>query len=181
MRRNANEYIRERSFLVRSLREVEEDYDYILIDCPPNLYLMTQNALVASEKFIVPAIPDHLSTIGLNILLRKVENIGEVVSAAATIAGTEQADLGVADLAGIVFVRVRLGGTMLTNAHASKMEELRGAFPNGCFETYTTELIGYTEAAAAAVPVWGLRSTNAIRAAEKAEYDSIAKEFVRRV
>jgi len=181
MRRNATEYLRERSFLSRALKEVESDYDYVLIDCPPNLYLMTQNALLASQKFVVPTIPDHLSTIGLSILLQKVEKIGQLVTAAGALADATVQNMQVATLGGIVFVRVRLGGTMLTTAHASKMAELRQNFPGSCFPTYTTELIGYTEAAAAAMPVWGLQNANAIRAAQKGEYDDITREFVRKV
>lgn len=68
LRRNADHFVRERQFLSTAIREVQDDYDYVPIDCPPNLYLMTQNALVASHQYVVTAIPDHLSTIGLNIL-----------------------------------------------------------------------------------------------------------------
>ncbi len=107
LRRQSREYLRERSFLRKALHEVEDDYDYILIDCPPNLYLMTQNALVVSKWYVVTAIPDHLSTIGLNILQRKVRNIGEHVKSAQALAG--ETGFGVANIGGIIFVRVRLG------------------------------------------------------------------------
>jgi chromosome partitioning protein len=49
LRRQSCAYLRERSFLQRAFHEVQNDYDYILIDCPPNLYLMTQNALIVSD------------------------------------------------------------------------------------------------------------------------------------
>jgi cellulose biosynthesis protein BcsQ len=80
LRRQSRAYLRERSFLQKAFHEVEDDYDYILIDCPPNLYLMTQNALIVSDWYVVTAIPDHLSTIGLNILQRKVRSIGKTWS-----------------------------------------------------------------------------------------------------
>ena len=73
LRKNAQQFLRDRDFLVKTIDEVRDKYDYVLIDCPPNLYLMTQNALVASDYYIVTAIPDHLSTIGLNILIGKVK------------------------------------------------------------------------------------------------------------
>jgi cellulose biosynthesis protein BcsQ len=63
LKRQAAEYLRDRMFMRKALSEVQDYYDYILIDCPPNLYLMTQNALAASRWYIVTAIPDHLSTI----------------------------------------------------------------------------------------------------------------------
>jgi chromosome partitioning protein len=72
LRRQAKEFLRERQFLKKALADVAMKYDYILIDCPPNLYLMTQNAIVASDAYVITAIPDHLSTIGLAILRDKV-------------------------------------------------------------------------------------------------------------
>lgn len=47
-------------------------YDYIIIDCPPNLYMASQNALHFCENLIVPIIPDWLSSYGLQWLIREV-------------------------------------------------------------------------------------------------------------
>ena len=66
---------------------------------------------------------------------------------------------------------------MLTNAHANKMKEIRSS-SNFCFETYTTELIGYTEAAENSLPVWLHDSMNARRASEKQEYPRIVDELL---
>ena len=84
LKKSASDFVRDRAFLAKLVEEVSDRYDYILIDCPPNLYLMTHNALVASDRYIVTAIPDHLSTIGLNILKRKVDKIAELMRNAAT-------------------------------------------------------------------------------------------------
>ena len=179
LRRQSREYLRERSFLRRAVREVEDDYDYILIDCPPNLYLMTQNALVVSKWYVVTAIPDHLSTIGLNILQRKVRNIGENIQSAQTFAGEK--GLGVADIGGIIFVRVRLGGSRITVVHQTTMRDVQAAQKQGlCFPTHTTELIGYGEAAELSLPVWMVQTSNAVSAASKREYEYVTREFVRR-
>jgi chromosome partitioning protein len=181
LKRNSEQYIRDRLFMRRSLVEVEDDYDYVLIDCPPNLYLMTQNALVASKWYVVPTIPDHLSTIGLSILREKVGKIGTLLRAAQTFTGGSDKPLGIADLGGIIFVRVRIGGTVLVNAHASKMESIRQDFGEAlCFAVHTTELIGYTEAAQSTAPIWMHSSTNASRAASRREYERITDEFVQR-
>jgi chromosome partitioning protein len=180
LRRQAKAYLRERAFLRNALQEVIESYDYILIDCPPNLYLMTQNALIASDRYVITAIPDHLSTIGLRILQNKVDKIGKLIRSATTFAGDDD-KLHLASLGGVIFVKVRIGGSLLTNTHAAKMSEVERLLGAGsCFKTHTTELIGYSEAAENTVPVWMLDSTNARRAARKREYDEITNEFLRR-
>ena len=166
-------------FLVKTIDEVRDNYDYVLIDCPPNLYLMTQNALVASHYYIVTAIPDHLSTIGLNILIGKVNKIGELVNSAAVLAGRPADNYRVAKLGAVLFVRVRIGGAMQTIAHASKMEEVRSQLGAAkCFKTHTTELIGYTEAAENSLPIWLHDSDNARRASNKQEYPRIVDELM---
>lgn len=48
---------------------IKKEYDYILIDCLPSLSLMTINALVASNRIIIPIQPEYLSVKGLNNLI----------------------------------------------------------------------------------------------------------------
>jgi chromosome partitioning protein len=142
---------------------------------------MTQNALAASRWYLVTAIPDHLSTIGLQILQKKVTRIGEFLRSAQTFAGESKDGLSIAHLGGIVFVRVRIGGSMVTNVHSEKMVEVGTLVGrNLCFPTYTTELIGYSEAAESTAPIWMLDTPNAIRAASKHEYENISREFLKR-
>ena len=178
LKMNAQQFMRDRDFLAKAIDEVRDKYDYILIDCPPNLYLMTQNALVASDYYIVTAIPDHLSTIGLNILIDKVKKINDLVEHAAALAGRNAERYRIAEFGAILFVRVRIGGSMLTTAHADKMREIRSDLCLECFETHTTELIGYTEAAENSLPVWLHDSDNARRATQKQEYPKIVDELL---
>lgn len=180
IRKHAKQYLRERLFLHTVLREIEDKYDYALIDCAPNLYLMTQNALTASRHYVVTAIPDHLSTIGLQILQRKVRNIEQWIGSAQKFSGDESSKR-VAAFGGVIFVKVRIGGTMITNTHAAIMTEVAQILGQGsCFEVHTTELIGYGEAAEGLVPVWMNPTENSRRAARKQEYQRITNEFTTR-
>lgn len=106
LKKQAKEFLRERLFLRNALREVEDNYDYILIDCPPNLYLMTQNALLASDWYIITAIPDHLSTIGLTILRDKVVRIGSLIKAAETFIGEKINKYKVGDLVELYLLKL---------------------------------------------------------------------------
>ena len=179
LRQNARRYMRERSFLTNVIEAVNDRYDWVIIDCPPNLYLMTQNALHASDYYVVTAIPDHLSTIGLNILTRKVREIGEGIAAAQPLAG-ESGHI-VAELGGIVFVKVRMGGQMITNTHSDTMAATIRIFGDKVVGKWTTELIGYSEAAENRVPVWEHSSDNARRVARNDEYPTITRELFNRL
>lgn len=57
------------------LESVKDKYDYVIIDCPPSLNLLTLNALVASNEVIIPMLCDFYSLEGLSHLLKTVEII----------------------------------------------------------------------------------------------------------
>ena len=77
---------RERS-LDKALREVMEDYDFICIDTPPSLGLLTINALTAADKVIVPVQCEYLSMRGLIQLQNTLSMIRENLNPVVDIAG----------------------------------------------------------------------------------------------
>jgi chromosome partitioning protein len=72
--------VRPFDILWRALREVASDYDLVLIDCPPNLGKITQNGLRLSQAFIIPTIPDILSTYGIPQIVRRVRDFSEAIA-----------------------------------------------------------------------------------------------------
>ncbi|MBI5090887.1 MAG: AAA family ATPase [Candidatus Hydrogenedentes bacterium] len=69
--------------LRRAVKPVLDNYDYVLIDCPPNLGLITLNGLRIANGYIIPTIPDVLSTYGIPQIVTRIkgfsESIGEPV------------------------------------------------------------------------------------------------------
>lgn len=55
------------------LQPVLANYDIVIIDCPPNFNPVTQNGLFASHGFLIPVIPDILSTRGVPLLLQMIK------------------------------------------------------------------------------------------------------------
>jgi len=62
-----------REFILReSLEEIKDDYDFIIIDCPPSLNMITVNALVAADTVLVPIQCEYFALEGLEQLLHTV-------------------------------------------------------------------------------------------------------------
>ena len=70
----SNEISRE-SRLKEALNLVNQEYDYIIIDCPPNLGILTVNAICAATEVIVPVEPSRFSVEGLNRILEIIDLI----------------------------------------------------------------------------------------------------------
>lgn len=69
-------YIKVHGKLRQAVKDLAEfDYDYVLIDCPPNFNIVTKNAIIASEKILIPAKPDYLSTLGIDYLQRSLNEL----------------------------------------------------------------------------------------------------------
>jgi len=67
------------------LAEVEDDYDYILIDCPPSLGLLTINALAAADKVLIPMQCEYYAMEGLGQLLNTISLIQQDINPRLTI------------------------------------------------------------------------------------------------
>lgn len=59
-----------RRILSGLLKPLQAEYDYIILDCPPNLTLLSENIITAADCVITPVIPTTLSVLALNQLLK---------------------------------------------------------------------------------------------------------------
>ncbi|MBU7583955.1 MAG: ParA family protein [Nostoc sp. TH1S01] len=62
----------ERVLLNNILKPVRDQYDFILLDCAPGYNLLTRSALAASDFYILPAKPEPLSVVGIQLLERRI-------------------------------------------------------------------------------------------------------------
>ena len=69
--------IRPVDLLDKSLRKIKQKYDYILIDCQPNLGVITRNGLKVSDVYIIPTVPDVLSTYGIPQIISRVNKFSK--------------------------------------------------------------------------------------------------------
>lgn len=73
--------------LKEALNGVLDDYDFVIIDCPPSLNMLTVNALVASHSVLVPIQCEYYALEGLTSLLSSIERIKKAANPALYIEG----------------------------------------------------------------------------------------------
>ncbi len=67
----------ERVLIRDILKPVKDEYDFILLDCAPGYNLMTRSALATSDFYILPAKPEPLSVVGIQLLERRISQLKE--------------------------------------------------------------------------------------------------------
>ncbi len=73
--------------LKNALAEVKDNYDYIIIDCPPSLGTLTVNALTASDGIVIPMTCEYYSLEGLSQLMVTVKQVKKLYNNALDITG----------------------------------------------------------------------------------------------
>src|SRR5260370_27413846 len=121
--------------LQRYLDEIRDEYDYIICDCPPNFNPVTKNSLWASDAYVVPTIPDFLSTYGIGLLQRSINKL--FAPTYHTVAFTGPV------LGGIILTRIKTN----TRLHATYCERLRFAYPGKVFKHMSSYSIAVAAAA----------------------------------
>lgn len=71
---------RKESRLADALLEIRSQYDYILIDCPPSLNMLTLNAMVAANSLLIPMQCEYYALEGLSALMSTLKNIQDSVN-----------------------------------------------------------------------------------------------------
>ena len=80
--------VHRREFLLRdALAAIKDRYDYVYIDCPPSLNLLTINALTASDSVLIPLQCEYFAMEGLGLLMNTIKMIRESLNPTLTIEG----------------------------------------------------------------------------------------------
>ncbi len=122
--------------LKRAIGNAAEKYDYLLLDCPPSLGLLTLNALTAAQAVIIPVQCEYYAMEGLGHLLRTVERVR----------GTYNPGLQVAGIAFTMF-------DGRTNLSHQVVREIRGYFKQSVFRTIVPRNVVLAEAPSHGRPV----------------------------
>ena len=147
------------SRLKLALNEIKDDYDYILIDCPPSLGHLTINAFTASDSILIPVQCEYYALEGLSQLLNTVRLVQKHFNPDLAIEGV---------LLTMFDARTNLG--------AEVVEEVRRYFQEKVYETVIPRNVRLSEA-----PSHGLSIIDYdIRSKGAEVYQALAKEVLAR-
>ena len=142
-----------------ALAPLSPDYDFIFIDCPPSLELLTLNALCAADTILVPVQAEYFALEGLSDLLGTVRAVKRAFNPALELEG--------------VLLTMYDGRT---NLAVQVAEEVKRYFPGKVYATVIPRNVRLSEAPSHGKPVGAYDRTS--RGAEA--YAALAREFLRR-
>ena len=139
---------------------IDDEYDYIIFDCPPATKIVSQNAIAASHGYIIPVIPEavmergapHLRDMmrsGIDSRLRALASMGE--DRAAYVPDTE--------LVGLVITRIQRARGGYTNDHSQHLRSLQGRWKDALMVPYIVQGTGVSEALSDRLPVYNRHKT----------------------
>ena len=149
-----------REFLLKdALAQVKDRYDYIFIDCPPSLELLTLNALCAADSLLVPVQGEYYALEGLSDLMNTVRIVRRSLNPALALEG--------------VLLTMFDGRTNLAMQVA---EEVKHFFPGKVYATVIPRNVRLSEAPSHGKPITAYDRT--CRGAEA--YTALAAEFLKK-
>jgi chromosome partitioning protein len=119
--------------LKKALAPLLEKYDYILLDTPPHLGILTVNALTATQRVVICALPDTASLDGFGDLLENIADIQEYTNPEI-------------EIAGILFTRYK-GNTKMSAAIRSLGESLAKSIDSKVYKSHIRETVQVSVAA----------------------------------
>ncbi len=142
-----------------ALHAVRGQYDYLLIDCPPALSLLTVNTLVAADGVVIPLLCEYYSLEGLSQLTATIRQIRKSLNPSLELVG--------------VLINMYDGRLNLT---VSVLEEIKKYFPGKLFRTPIPRSVRISEA-----PSYGLSIVDYDRNGKgAAAYAAVARELTER-
>ncbi|NFT39492.1 ParA family protein [Clostridium sporogenes] len=151
-----NKLDRER-ILLEKIKEIENDFDYVFIDCPPSLGLLTINALAASDSVLIPIQCEFYSLEGVGQLVNTIELVQKSLNSNLEVEGV---------ILSMYDIRTRLCNEVA--------EEVKKYFNNKVYKTTIPRNVRLAEAPSFGLPI--ILYDSKCKGAEA--YNNLSKEFI---
>ncbi len=172
-------YVRVHQRLAKGLADLDQDeFDIVLIDCPPNFNIVTKTAIVASQQVLVPAKPDYLSTLGITYLQRNLNQLVSDFNEYAAVEGGDAVTNIDPQILGVIFTMVQFRSQEPISAHRGYMNQIRALEGLMVFDSYIREnKTAFGEAPETLLPVVLKRYTGPTYTNIVAELERATLEF----
>lgn len=157
-----------RTLVCRWLEEtgVDDEYDYIIFDCPPATKIVSQNAIAASHGYIIPIVPEAVMERGAPHLANMVRNgIDKRLTALAALGTPKSMHVPVTKLAGLAITRIQTSGNAnsgYVNDHTQHLSSLIRTWKSDLIQPYIESGTGVSQALAEGAPVYDYAHTQNI-------------------
>ena len=145
--------------LKKALDFVRDDYDFILLDCPPSLSLLTVNAMTASDSVLVPIQCEYYALEGLSQLIHTINLVKERLNTSL-------------DIEGVVFTMY----DARTNLSMQVVENVKSHVQQSVYKTIIPRSVKLAEAPSYGAPI----TIYDPKSAGAEAYRSLAKEVIRK-
>ncbi len=144
----------------KKLEEIRDGFDYIIIDCPPSLSMLTVNAMTASDGVIIPMQCEFFALEGLSQLMYTISRIKQHYNKGLNVTG--------------ILITMHNSRLLLS---VQVINELRKHYADRLFETTISRNVKVSEAPGFGAPVYYHEK----RSKGSVEYMNVAKELVERI
>lgn len=121
-----NNYLRVHTRLKQGLVSLGSDeYDYVLIDCPPNFNIVTKTAIVASDYLLAPTKPDYLSTLGIEQLDKHVKELVQTYNKYVIDSGSQDWERINPEILGVIFTMIQIRNQEPISTQQQYIEQVR--------------------------------------------------------
>lgn len=177
-----NNYLRVYSRLQQGIRSLKDsDYDFILIDCPPNFNIVTKNALVASDFILVPTKPDYLSTLGIDQLRTHVKELVNTYNRYAQDAGNDSWSMIAPEITGVVFTMIFIRSGSPISAQQQYIQQVKNLGVPIWNTMIRENKTSYSDAPEYGVPVVLKRMSGKTYEDIQDELENLTTEFLRKI
>lgn len=164
--------------LKKGLKEVENEYDVVLIDCPPNFNIVTQNAIIASDYYIVPAKADFLSTLGIDTLVRHIESLTKRYNNYVQEDSDNWQEIN-PELKGIIFTMINIYKAQPIQNQERYISQVKRVYKNEVYENYVrSNSTLFAPSSETGIPVILNTSLEGIYLDIRTEFEDVINEFV---
>ncbi|MBP7961162.1 MAG: ParA family protein [Caldilineaceae bacterium] len=164
---------------------IDDNYDYIIFDCPPATKVVSQNAIAASHGYIIPVVPEAVMERGAPHLREMIRSgIDTRLKALATMGEARNTFVPDTQLVALAITRIQSSGgySGYTNDHSQHLSSMQRSWGDALAQPYILQGTGVSQALADGIPVYDSNdSQNITRRGIDRQFKKLTENLKKRI